>query len=101
VRDELGGDRQVIAAGHPLPVAARVGGRTLGTELKRQDVREPGAQPVHRPLGTDGIGERDGEEVPLAAVMLAGRQQVVQAAGQHGEPPVYRGGHPLGAHRIA
>ena len=84
---ELGGDRQVVAALDLLAVAARVGGDALRLELKGEDVREPGAEPFHRPLGADGVGKGHRDEVALATVVLAGGEQVLDAAAQDGQPP--------------
>jgi len=97
VPHELGGDRQVVAALDLLPVAAQVGGEALRLELEREDVREPGAEPVHRPLGAGGVGEGHRDEVVLAPVVLGRGEQVVDAPGQRGQPPVDGGRDPLRA----
>jgi hypothetical protein len=81
VPDELSGDREVIAALHLLPVAARVGDDAVRLELKREDVREPGAEPVHRPLRADRVGEGNREEVTRTLVVRAGAEEVADAAG--------------------
>ena len=95
VPDELGRDREVVAALDPLAVAALVPGHPVGLELEREDVREPAAEPVHRRLGPGRVGQRDGDEIVFVAVVLGRREQVVDAAGELGQPPVDRGGDPL------
>ena len=97
VPDELGGDREVVAALDPLAVAALVPGHPLGLEVEREDVREPAAEPVHRRLRPGRVGERDGDEIVLVVGVLGRREQVVDAAGELGQPPVDRGGDPLDA----
>src|SRR5579862_4388966 len=86
VPDELGGHGQVVPPADSLPVAALVRARPLRLELEREDVREAAAQPFHRVLRPRGVGERHRDEVGLVTVVRARGEQVVEAAGQLGEP---------------
>ena len=78
--DELGRDGEVAPAVDLLPVAARVSGGGRGPELKREDVREAGPEPVHRPFRARLVGQCDGEKVLLVRVVLTGAEQVLEVA---------------------
>ena len=99
--DELGGDGLVVAARDPGPVPAPVGHGALRLEREHQDMREPGAQGVHRPLRAARVGERDGHEVVLVPGVAAEPSRSASAAAEHAQPPVGRRGHLLRVRRPA